>query len=344
MNTKLSKKIVNIPIHEIKDYDKNNKVHTKETIQELVENYKAVGIIDPIFIDENYVILAGHKRLLAAKKCKLKEVECYLVEGLDEAQKKIYRIASNKLTQNSQWDEYNLQQELYDIEKSYNVDALGFNFDFENTYASEGGGSSSGITQDTAPEPSEQVISSLGDLWILDNHRVLCGDSTDDRLIEPLLNGHKPLLMVTDPPYGVEYDPSFRENAGKGIRATGKVLNDDKADWSETIKLWNPEVLYMWHAAKYAIESVTNLLQNYDIITQIIWAKQHFALSRGDYHWQHEPCWYLVKKGCKHNWQGSRNQSSVWQIANLNSMGKNQDEDTRTNHSTQKPVECMANC
>jgi DNA modification methylase len=149
--------------------------------------------------------------------------------------------------------------------------------------------------------------------------------------------------MVTDPPYGVEYDPSWRDGAdlGVGERSRGKVQNDDIVDWTDAYTLFEGDVVYVWHAGKFTHIVAKNLEDcGFDIVSQIIWAKQHFALSRGDYHWQHEPCWYGARKGKKHHWRGARDQSTVWEIKNNNSFGNSNKEET-WGHGTQKPVECM---
>jgi DNA modification methylase len=147
--------------------------------------------------------------------------------------------------------------------------------------------------------------------------------------------------MVTDPHYGVNYDASWRNVAGKGCKAAGKVQNDGRINWSDAWDLFPGSVAYVWHAGRFASEVDWSLHEaGFETISQIIWAKQHFALSRGDYHWQHEPCWYAVRKGQNHNWQGSRKESTLWQISNLNAFGENK-EDERTAHSTQKPLQCM---
>jgi len=154
--------------------------------------------------------------------------------------------------------------------------------------------------------------------------------------------------MVTDPPYGVEYDTEWRKDIkgkfGLAAKATGKVQNDDRANWSSSWNLFPGSVSYVWCASLFSSDVQKCLKEvGFEAISLIIWVKQHFALSRGDYHWQHEPCWYAVKKGHKHNWQGARDQSTVWEIANLNCFGKNREEgEERTAHSTQKPIECMA--
>ena len=159
------------------------------------------------------------------------------------------------------------------------------------------------------PEP----VSARGDLWICGEHRTLCGDATSASDVGRLLAEAKPELMVTDPSYGVDYDPAWREEAGLGKqRQTGKVLNDDRIDWWAAYQLFGGNVAYVWHAGISAGDVASSLaLSGFAIRAQIIWAKQHFAMSRGHYHWQHEPCWYAVRTGCPGNWRGGRKESTL---------------------------------
>ena len=202
------------------------------------------------------------------------------------------------------------------------------------------------VLEDEVPEPPAEPITKPGDLWILGDHRVLCGDSTKAENIEKLLGGRIPFLMVTDPPYGVEYDSDWRLEAGINkpwqTLASGKVENDNRADWTESYKLFPGHVAYVWHAGRFAATLVNNLNEaGLEIRTQIIWSKPSLVMGRGHYHWQHEPCWYAVRKGGTAKWCGDRKQSTIWQIANMHRTQGNVD-DGKTIHSTQKPVECMA--
>ena len=175
-----------------------------------------------------------------------------------------------------------------------------------------------GLTDpDDIPEVPEQPASVPGDLWLLGNHRLICGDSTNADDVERVLDGVKPHLLVSDPPYGVSYDPSWRERSGiasEGL-AKGKVLNDDRADWREAWALFPGDVIYVWHAALHAAAFATSLEAcGFDIRAQIIWDKTRLVIGRGDYHWQHEPAWYAVRKGKKGHWSGDRKQTTVWAI------------------------------
>lgn len=183
----------------------------------------------------------------------------------------------------------------------------------------------------------------LGDLFEIAQHRLLCGDSTNADDVVKLLDGGKPILMVTDPPYGVNYDANWRNEADRANgrpsadRATMKVNNDNRSNWLESFMLFKGDVIYCWHASASAsaVQFANDLMDaGFVIVNQIIWAKNNIVIGRGDYHWQHEPCWYAVRKGIKHNWQGSRKESTLWQI--------DKPLKSETGHSTQKPVECMA--
>jgi DNA modification methylase len=172
----------------------------------------------------------------------------------------------------------------------------------------------------------------------------LCGDATDAVAGQRLLGSTQPQLMVTDPPYGVEYDPQWRERAGLGQqRQIGAVRHDDIVDWTAAYQLFAGSVAYVWHAGIHAAEVAAGLIASgFEIRAQIIWAKQHFALSRGHYHWQHEPCWYAVRKDRPSPWRGNRKQSTLWEINNLNPFGGfSGAEEIATGHGTQKPVELM---
>ena len=194
---------------------------------------------------------------------------------------------------------------------------------------------------DKAEELREKWGVETGQLWQLGEHRLLCGDSTKREDVERLLQPVVPVLMVTDPPYGVEYDADWRNQALRedgspiGGRAIGKVHNDDQVDWTSAWALFRGDVAYCWHDGRRASEVQASLQRaDFEIRCQIIWAKQQFVIGRGDYHWKHEPCWYAVRKGKTGHWTGDRSQTTLWEI--------DKPIKSETGHSTQKPLECMA--
>jgi DNA modification methylase len=171
-------------------------------------------------------------------------------------------------------------------------------------------------------------------------HRLLCGDSTVATDVERVLADGKPHLMVTDPPYGVNYDPAWRNSVSRtdgapvGGRALGKVVNDDRADWRDAWALFPGDVAYVWHGGVHAGEVQTSLeVCRFTVRSQIIWAKSQLVISRGHYHAQHEPCFYAVRDGATGHWTGDRKQTTLWQI--------DKPMRSETGHGTQKPVECM---
>lgn len=170
-------------------------------------------------------------------------------------------------------------------------------------------------------------------------HLLACGDCGARAVLDQVLVAGKPALVVTDPPYGVEYDPTWRRAAGinKSAGRMGKVANDDRVDWAPVLAALGAPVMYVWHAGRFTGEVEAGLrAAGYEPVAQIVWVKDHFALSRGDYHWQHEPCWYVVLKGAAHNWQGARDQATVWEIPRVDR------DEAAYGHGTQKPLECMA--
>lgn len=198
------------------------------------------------------------------------------------------------------------------------------------------------VVEDEVPEPPKDPVTKPGDLWLLGEHRLLCGDSTKAEDVARLLENRKPFIMVTDPPYGVEYDGDWRDEFNRWGDAPTKsdVANDDRVDWTETYKLFPGHVAYVWHAGRFTGDLIVNLHNaKFDIRSQIIWRKPRFAMSRGHYHWQHEPCWYAVRKGGSSKWCGDRTQSTIWDIVGMHAIGRKEE---RVPHPTQKPIECMA--
>jgi DNA modification methylase len=315
-------------------FARNARTHSPAQIDQIAASMREWGWTNPVLVDEAGTIIAGHGRVEAARKLGLSEAPVMVAVGWSEAKKRAYVIADNKLALNAGWDEALLAAELSDLKDlAFDLDLVGFD-------AVELGkllGAGEAINgEDDVPEVPDTPVARAGDLWLLGNHRLLCGDATAASDVSRLLGGVVPQLMVTDPPYGLDYDPSWRNEVGAAkTQRTGKVLNDDRADWREAWALFPGDVAYVWHGGLHA-GTVANSLtaSGFEVRSQIIWTKERLVLSRGHYHWQHEPCWYAVRSGSSASWAGDRKQTTVWPIAS-------RDQDATTIHGTQKPVECM---
>ena len=350
--------IEHIASSELTPYEGNPRIHTDQQIEKLKASIQEYGIVLPVLIDANNIIIAGHAIVQACQQLEISEIPCVRASHLTEAQVKAYILADNRLAEDSSWDRSKLKTEMLKLRDEYGLELEHTGFEKREILRLRMDIADTPKDEDATPEEAQSVVSQPGDLWILGDHRLICGSSTDRDTVNRLLDGTKPHLMVTDPPYGVNYNPEWRNDMiGSTSSRTGRVLNDDCDDWREAWKLFTGDVAYVWHASLHC-RSVANSLEacGFTMRNQIIWVKPNFALSRGDYHWQHECCWYAVREegecpdianycegydSClyavrrnqKSHWQGSRSESTVWQI------GFN--EDTQTTHGTQKPVECM---
>ena len=322
------------PLSRLVPFARNARTHSTSQIDQIAASMREWGWTNPVLVDEAGMIIAGHGRVEAARKLALSDVPVMVARGWSEASKRAYIIADNKLALNAGWDDAMLAAELSDLQAAaFDLDLIGF----DASELSKLLGSEDGVeNQDDVPHAPANPVSRAGDIWKLGNHRLLCGDATLATDVERVLGGVRPHLMVTDPPYGVKYDPGWRNDAGVSqSRRTGKVLNDDRADWREAWALFPGDVAYVWHGALYAGTVADSLsASGFDIRSQIIWTKERLVLSRGHYHWQHEPCWYAVRKGGRGEWAGGRKQTTVWPISP-------RAQDSETVHGTQKPVECM---
>jgi DNA modification methylase len=285
-------------------------------------NAAAAGIVDVI------VVKTTGEQLVAVQRTDL---------DLDDPTARELAIADNRTAEiGLTWDQANMA----DFAKELDLES--FFTDAELKKVAPGFGSNN--ASNAAPEPPREPVTRLGDLYLLGDHRVLCGDATSATDVDRLLNGTKPLLMVTDPPYGVDYDPTWRDGKGgfstAAVKQRGKVMNDDRADWREAWALFPGDVAYVWCASMHNDDVIQSLeAAGFVRRSHIIWVKQQGVFSRADYHWQHEPLWYAVRKGATGHWSGDRTQTTVWEIQTLNPTG-NRDEE-RFGHGTQKPVECM---
>jgi DNA modification methylase len=295
------------------------------------------GFRIPVVARSDGTVVDGHLRLKAAQQLGLDEVPVALADDLSETQIRAFRLLANRSASWAEWDDALLTLELQDLQDvGYDLGLTGF--DVAELRSLLDDAPATGLTdEDVVPATPISPLTKPGDLILLGPHRLLCGDATRAVDVARLLDGARPHLMVTDPPYGVDYDPCWRNDAGvSSTRRTGKVANDDRADWREAWALFPGDVVYVWHAAVHATTVSASLIAcGFDVRAQVIWSKSRFALGRGDYHWQHEPCWYAVRRCARSHWQGARDQSTLWSIAATGA------EDAATPHGTQKPAEAM---
>lgn len=330
------KKTVIVDPAELKPYENNARTHSEAQVDQIIASINEWGWTNPVLITPENLIVAGHGRVMAAMKMGLQEVPAVIADGWTPDQVRAYVLADNQLAMNAGWDEDMLSVELKGLDAAgFDLGLIGFD---DRQLVSFMATKTDGLTDpDEVLEPPAEPKTRPGDIWQLGNHRIICGDSTDADTVARLLGSVKPHLMVTDPPYGVEYDANWRNEKNRadgkpyGAIAVGKVENDDRADWTEAWALFPGDVAYVWHAGPRASEVQRSLEgAGFDIRCQIVWAKDRFAISRGHYHWQHEPCWYAVRG--KGHWSGDRSQTTLWKIGHQKS---------ETGHSTQKPIECM---
>lgn len=363
-----AEKVTLRPLVDLVPRASNSRTHSAGQIDQLCGLMLEHGWTTAVLVDEEDVIIAGHGRVLAAAQLlarghdRFASAPVMVAVGWTDAQKRAYVIADNQVATLAGWDEKLLGSELRDLQGiGVDMGLIGFGQeDLRRLMRGPGGGLTN---PDEAPEAPEEPVSRLGDMWVLGDHVIRCGSSTDAADVAALLDGREPHLMVTDPPYGVEYDPNWRSKAtGQKVRATGLVLNDDRADWREAWALFPGAVVYVWHGALHAgVVQASLEAEGFEMRAQIIWAKDRFALSRGHYHWRHEPAWYAVRKGRKADWRGGRKRDTVWRVdglpsdraaeivAVLEEHGAESTvweipmtvDDGSTGHGTQKPVECM---
>jgi DNA modification methylase len=328
-----------LPIGDLLEDPSNARLHNDRNINAIKSSLQKFGQRKPVVLNKQTgIVLAGNGTLTAARALGWEYLATVIVDD-DPATATGFAIADNRTAELATWDDEVLARLLEAVEEEMPAIELGFtDEDLAELLNMDAGP----IGEDVEPiEAPKDPISKRGEVYELGPHRLMCGDSTSKEDVDALLDGATPNLMVTDPPYGVNYDAGWRnEAADAGLiahaaRRVGKVENDDRADWREAWELFPGPVAYAWcppgsdqfkhEAALSAAGFVTRM--------QMIWAKPRFAISRGHYHHQHEPCWYAVRKGATASWAGDRSQTTLWPIA--------LDANVEGGHSTQKPLECM---
>ena len=321
--------------------DYNPRAMDEDARRRLERSVREFGMVDPIIARRrDRLVIGGHQRLAAATAIGLASVPVVFLDDISDQKAAALNVALNNPSAQGAWDYAKLSNLLSELDANgFDATLTGFDDAELRRLLAPAGGLLDGADPDEVPELPADPITKLGDLITLGRHRLVCGDSTTVEAVEKALDGARPALMVTDPPYGVEYDANWRNEADRadgtpyGARAVGPVLNDEESDWTEAWALFPGDVVYCWHADRHASKVQRSLEDaGFEMRSQIVWAKPRFVISRGHYHRQHEPCWYAFRKGATAGWIGDRKQTTLWEIEHRKS---------ETGHSTQKPVEAM---
>lgn len=328
---------VALPAADLIPYVNNSRTHSDEQVNQVAASIKEFGFTNPILVDEDNGIIAGHGRLLAARKLGIGDIPCIRLVGLTDAQKKAYVIADNQLALNAGWDLDMLKIEIEGLQElEFDIDMLGFDDDFIDGLLEPEPGV--GLTdEDDVPELPEEPVSVLGDIWQLGDHRVMCGDSTSIDAVELLMDGCLADLVHTDPPYNVDYSNAARPKPSK--KDLGKIKNDVMGDGEFYDFLFgfyscayaflkDDSTIYVWHASVEQINFTKALIDcGFNFTQQIIW-KKPMLLGRGRYQWAHEPCLMGVK-GSPH-FTDDRTKTTVWDFGGY--------DKSKNLHPTQKPA------
>ena len=323
-----------VNIDKLVPYARNARTHSKEQILQLRASLREFGFVNPVIVDKDLNIIAGHGRILAAKEEGVKEVPCVFAEHLSEAQKRAYIIADNRLALNAGWDAEMLSVEISDLQGvDFDISLLGFDDAELNKLL----GDIDDVQDDdfdVDAELQKPATTKLGDLWLLGNHRLVCGDSTKAETFELLMDGKQANLTVTDPPYNVNYEGT-----------AGKIKNDNMGNEAfydfllasfKNIEaaMANDASIYVFHADTEGLNFRKAFsYAGFYLSGTCIWKKQSLVLGRSPYQWQHEPVLFGWKKSGKHNWYSDRKQTTIWEFEKPK---KNAD------HPTMKPVTLVA--
>ena len=320
-------------------YADNARLHSEADIDRLAHSLRRWGWTNPVLVDEDGVLICGHGRIRAAAKLGLSWVPVMVASGWSAEEKRAYRLADNQLTLRGSWDPELLGKELREIGSSdFDLGLIGFEPDrLERILA---GLRTSALTDpDSVPALPDKPVTRPGDIWLLGEHRIGCGNSTIAADVAPVLAGSQPHLMVTD----VGFDPSWRSrrSRSRGTPTQGEVLNHDRADWRQAYALFPGDTAYVWCGALHGDVVTAGLAAcGFQPRAQIVWIKQHSTSSSGDYRLRHEVCWYAVRDGKTSHWQGDRKQTTVWEIADNGPFGNRRRQEGSAS-PTRKPIECM---
>ena len=325
-----------VSIDKLIPYINNARTHSPEQINKLRSSLREFGFINPVIVDKDYNIIAGHGRVIAAKAENFTEVPCVLVDHLTEAQKKAYIIADNRMALDAGWDEELLRVEIEALQaEAFDVSLTGFD-DKEISDLFKGEDSEvKDDDYDLSAALEKASFVKRGDIWTVGNHRLVCGDATNPDDVALLMDGHRANLIVTDPPYGV----SFKSASGLTIQ-NDSIKNEEfyqflyKAFANMVAHMENGGSAYVFHADTEGLNFRSAFVDaGFHLAGVCIWAKNSLVLGRSDYQWQHEPVLYGFLKNGKHSWYSDRKQTTIW---NFDKPKRN------ANHPTSKPLDLLS--
>jgi DNA modification methylase len=317
-----------VKVADLIPYALNSRTHSDEQVAQLAASIREFGFTNPVLIDEQANLIAGHGRLLAARKLKMEQVPAVVVTGLDDRRRRALVIADNKLALNAGWDEEALRVELEDLATDFG-ELMGFSQD-ELVDLLKKNEVTEGLTdEDAVPEAPEEPITREGDVWLLGRHRLMCGDSTSIDAVNKLMAGRKANMLHTDPPYGVDYEGVPNDHLKD---AQLEAFLHDALSCAFTALAPGSNV-YVWHADITALEFISAFRSagfKQARPPTIQWVKPSLTMSQGDYHSQNEPCLYGWKEGSGRIRVKDRKQTTIWKCDRT---------DEAKVHPTMKPVE-----
>ncbi len=337
--SKTTTKLEMVKVSELIPYVNNARTHSQEQVNKLRSSLREFGFVNPVIIDADKNVIAGHGRLMAAKEEGITEVPCVLVDYLTEAQKKAYILADNRYAQDAGWDEELLRLEIEALEgMDFDVSLTGFNEDeISDLFA----GADTSDTQDDDFDLSDALEKAAfverGDVWVVGRHRLMCGDATSEEDVATLMDGKKANLIITDPPYNVAFESS------DGLSIKNDKMENEKfyefllsAFKNMAAHLEKGGAAYVFHADTEGLNFRKAFIDaGFHLAGCCIWVKNSLVLGRSDYQWQHEPVLYGFLQNGKHYWSknAGRSQTTIW---NFDKPKKNK------NHPTSKPLDLLA--
>jgi len=313
-------------------YARNARTHSEEQVAQLAASIKEWGWTTPVLVDEEGSIIAGHGRVMAARKLGIEEIPVMVARGWTEAQRRAYVLADNQLAANAGWDMDLLKVEIGELDaEGFNLDLIGFDDKMLAGFMAE---ETDGLTDaDAVPEVPKEPVTVLGDVWDMGNHRLICGDSTSIGDLERLCAGQKVDMWLTDPPYNVAYEGKTKD----ALTIKNDSMNDEsfrqflRDAYTAADAVMKPgAVFYIWHADSEGYNFRGAAADaGWKVRQCLIWKKSTMVMGRQDYHWKHEPCLYGWKDGAGHLWAADRKQTTILEFEKPSRNGE---------HPTMKPV------